>query len=139
MHTQSILVITALAFGLHTSIANAEPRQGHPHSHSPAPRPQAKKDANSDSSPQQHASDKPHAASKPAPVSDRGRGVGPDRHLVKGDRLRANQRGRQDVIDDWREHRLSAPPRGQHWMQLGADYALVAISTGIITQIVFGN
>lgn len=45
-------------------------------------------------------------------------------------------RGRPSVVDDWRGHRLSAPPRGYHWVQVGADYVLVAIATGIILQLI---
>jgi Ni/Co efflux regulator RcnB len=38
------------------------------------------------------------------------------------------------VVDDWRGHHLSAPPRGYHWVQMGGDYVLVAIATGVILQ-----
>jgi Ni/Co efflux regulator RcnB len=43
------------------------------------------------------------------------------------------------VVDDWRAHHLSAPPRGYHWVQTGADYVLVAIATGIILQLLLNN
>jgi len=36
-------------------------------------------------------------------------------------------------------HRLSAPPRGYHWVQVGADYALVAVATGVILQMLLAN
>jgi len=54
----------------------------------------------------------------------------------KGDRLPADYRGRQYVVDDWRAHRLTPPPRGHRWVQVGADYVLVAIATGIITSVI---
>ena len=44
-------------------------------------------------------------------------------------------RNRVYVGDDWRGHRLSAPPRGYHWVQTGGDYVLVVIATGIVVQI----
>lgn len=68
--------------------------------------------------------------------ADRGRGAGPDHGLYRGSRLPQQYRGRPSVVDDWCGHRLSAPPRGYHWVQVGADYVLVAIATGIILQLI---
>ena len=71
---------------------------------------------------------------------DRGhRGVGPNFEYYRGDRLPVEYRHRHYVVDDWRGHRLSAPPRGYHWVQSGGDYILVAIATGIILQILLGR
>lgn len=67
------------------------------------------------------------------------RGAGPDHNFYRGGRLPQEYRSRQYVVDDWRGHRLSAPPRGYHWVQTGGDYVLVAIPTGIIFQINFGQ
>ncbi len=64
------------------------------------------------------------------------RGVGPDQRWRRGDRLPTQYRHRQYVVNDWRSHRLSAPPRGYHWVQVGGDYALIAIATGLISQLV---
>jgi Ni/Co efflux regulator RcnB len=66
------------------------------------------------------------------------RGAGPRHDLHRGERLSGEYRSRHYVVDDWRGHRLSPPPRGYHWVQIGSDYALVAIPTGIIAQIVLG-
>jgi Ni/Co efflux regulator RcnB len=63
------------------------------------------------------------------------RGAGPSHNYYKGERLPTEYRHRQYVVDDWRSHRLSAPPRGYHWVQTGGDYVLVAIATGIILQV----
>ena len=63
------------------------------------------------------------------------RGAGPNHSYHRGDRLPAEYRNRQYVVNDWRSHRLSAPPRGYHWVQTGGDYVLVAIATGIILQL----
>ncbi len=68
-----------------------------------------------------------------------GRGVGPNYQYYRGDRLPIEYRHRHYVVDDWRGHRLSAPPRGYHWVQSGGDYILVAIATGIIMQILLGQ
>ena len=68
-----------------------------------------------------------------------GRGAGPDRNFYKGARLPQEYRSRQYVVDDWRTHQLTAPPRGHHWVQMGADYVLVAIATGIIEQVVLAQ
>jgi len=63
------------------------------------------------------------------------RGAGPSHSYHRGDQLPAEYRHRQYVVNDWRSHRLSAPPRGYHWVQTGGDYVLVAIATGIILQL----
>ena len=67
------------------------------------------------------------------------RGAGPYHEYHRGDRLPVQYRHRNYVVDDWREHRLSAPPRGYHWVQVGADYVLVAIATGVILQLLLNN
>jgi Ni/Co efflux regulator RcnB len=67
------------------------------------------------------------------------RGVGPGYAYYPGARLPPPYRTRQYVVDDWRGHRLSAPPRGYHWVQVGADYALVAVATGVILQMLLAN
>jgi len=40
---------------------------------------------------------------------------------------------------DYREHRLHRPPHGQRWVQVGADYVLIAIATGVITNIILSQ
>ena len=67
------------------------------------------------------------------------RGAGPDHAFHRGERLPAENRHRQYVVDDWRGHNLSSPPRGYHWVQTGSDYVLVAIATGIIAQLLLGR
>lgn len=63
------------------------------------------------------------------------RGAGPNHNYYRGDRLPAEYRHRQYVVNDWRGHHLSAPPRGYQWVQTGGDYALVAVNSGIILQV----
>ena len=67
------------------------------------------------------------------------RGAGPDHDFRRGGRLPYEYRSRQYVVEDWRSHRLSAPPRGYHWVQTGNDYVLVAIATGVILQLLLNN
>lgn len=68
-----------------------------------------------------------------------GRGAGPDHNFYRGGRLPVQYRDRGYWVDDWRGHRLSAPPPGYHWVQTGGDYVLVANNTGIIFQIYLGQ
>ena len=67
------------------------------------------------------------------------RGAGPRHDLYRGQRLPSNYHNRQYVVDNWRSHRLSAPPRGHHWVQVGNDYVLAAIATGVIASVFLGN
>ena len=67
------------------------------------------------------------------------RGGGPDHNFRRGDQLPDAYRSNQYVVNDWRSHHLSAPPRGCHWVQTGGDYVLVAIATGIILQLLLNN
>ncbi|HKB55562.1 MAG TPA: RcnB family protein [Ramlibacter sp.] len=67
------------------------------------------------------------------------RGAGPDHGWHRGDRLPPEYRHRNYVVDDWRGHHLNAPPRGYHWVQVGGDYVLVAVATGIIMQLLLNH
>ena len=57
----------------------------------------------------------------------------------RGGRIPMEYRSRQYVVNDWRGHHLHAPPRGQQWVQVGADYALIAIATGVIAQLILSH
>lgn len=77
---------------------------------------------------------------RPGPAAwAQGRGAGPDHNYYRGGRIPQQYRDRTYVVNDWRGHRLSAPPRGHQWVQSGADYLLIAAATGIIAQIVLGQ
>lgn len=67
------------------------------------------------------------------------RGGGPDHNWYKGSRVPPQYRSQHYVVNDWRGHHLSAPPRGYHWIQNGGDYLLVAIATGVIASMVLSN
>jgi len=61
---------------------------------------------------------------------------GPQFH--RGDRLPSQYRN-QRAMNDWQARHLHAPARGQQWVQVGADYALIAIATGVIAQLVLNR
>ena len=67
------------------------------------------------------------------------RGAGPRHDMHRGGRIAREYRGNQYVVNDWRGHHLSAPPRGSHWVQAGNDYVLVAVVSGIIAQVLLAN
>ena len=77
--------------------------------------------------------------SPPRHEVNRGPGAGPDHNYYRGQRLPQQYRGYQYVVEDWRGHRLTPPPRGYHWVQTGADYVLVAVATGIIASILLNH
>lgn len=59
--------------------------------------------------------------------------------FYRGGRIPMEYRNRQYVVNNWAPHHLSAPPRGQQWVQVGADYVLIAIATGVIAQLVLSQ
>ena len=48
-------------------------------------------------------------------------------------------RNRQYVVNNYQSYRLAPPPRGQQWVQVGSDYVLVAIATGLIANIILNH
>lgn len=59
--------------------------------------------------------------------------------FVRGHSIPRDLRTHQYVVVDYRQHRLAPPPRGQQWVQVGADYVLVAVATGIIASIILNH
>lgn len=57
----------------------------------------------------------------------------------RGGRLPPELRDRHYVVSNWRAHRLSAPPRGYQWVQVGPDYVLAAVATGIIASLILNQ
>ena len=134
---------TALALGLSAVGAQAQPRDqrhdqrnGPRHDQRNAPRhDQQHRPGHAQPRPPQarpHSGPPPHAQSHQRP----GRGAGPDHRWHRGDRLPPHYRSRHYVVNNWRVHHLSTPPRGYHWVQYGGDYLLVAIATGVIAQLI---
>ena len=61
---------------------------------------------------------------------------GPEFH--RGGYISHEYRSRAYEVD-YREHRLSRPPIGHRWVQVGADYVLIAIATGVIASIILNH
>jgi Ni/Co efflux regulator RcnB len=57
----------------------------------------------------------------------------------RGHRLPPELRHDQYVVSNWRGHHLSAPPRGYHWVQVGPDYVLAAVATGVILNLILSQ
>ena len=43
------------------------------------------------------------------------------------------------VVNNYYGHHLPSPPRGHQWIQVGGDYVMIAIATGIIAQVILGQ
>ncbi|CAN7302641.1 RcnB family protein [Rhizobium rhizogenes] len=54
---------------------------------------------------------------------------------VTGRRLSASDRHRAANVD-YRRHRLSAPPRGYHWVRIKNNFLLVGMTSGLISKVV---
>jgi Ni/Co efflux regulator RcnB len=57
----------------------------------------------------------------------------------RGGHIPNEYRNRQYRVADYHTHHLSPPPRGHQWVQVGADYVLIAIATGVIAQIILNQ
>ncbi|AEG93860.1 RcnB family protein [Ramlibacter tataouinensis] len=57
----------------------------------------------------------------------------------RGGYLPHEYRQRHHVVHDWHARRLYAPPRGHQWVQVNGDYALVAVASGLIAQLLLGR
>lgn len=90
---------------------------------------------------QEHHDDDRHeqAEHHEAPAHNEERGAGPRHDMHKGDHLAPEYRDNKYVVNDWRGHHLSEPPRGYHWVQAGGDYVLVAVASGVIANLLLNN
>lgn len=143
MHQKLSAVFAAVILGAASLSAVAQPGpQGGP-GHGPqdarqeaprqAPGPQARPGKPAPA-PAAHAA--PH---QPAHGQAQRHGAGPDHQWVKGSRMPQQYRGPHYVVNNWKQHGLKQPGRGQQWVQNGNDYLLVAVASGVIAQIVFGH
>ena len=73
---------------------------------------------------------------RPGRVADRPGFPQPQAEWRRGGRVPTEYHGRSYVVNDWRMHRLQAPPRGYQWVGVGGDYVLAASATGVIAQII---
>lgn len=54
----------------------------------------------------------------------------------RGSYLPHQYRQNHYYVNDWRSHRgLYAPPHGHQWMQVGSEFVLVALATGLIANL----
>ncbi|BBF71083.1 MULTISPECIES: RcnB family protein [Sphingomonadaceae] len=58
------------------------------------------------------------------------------RRWAKGQRFDHRYATNYRVVNNYRDYRLSAPPRGYHWVRSGNDAVLIAITSGIIGAVV---
>jgi Ni/Co efflux regulator RcnB len=56
----------------------------------------------------------------------------------QGQRLPPQYRTRAHYVD-YHRHHLRAPPRGYQWVQVDNNYALVALSSGLIASLIAGH
>lgn len=56
-----------------------------------------------------------------------------------GQRLPAQYRTDRYYVTDWRSRHLSEPPRGHRWANVDGSFVLVAVATGIISQVLLSH
>ncbi len=57
----------------------------------------------------------------------------------RGHRLSAKERRQMREVRNYKQYRLSAPPKGQRWVRVDNDFLLVGITSGIIASIIAGR
>lgn len=57
----------------------------------------------------------------------------------RGGHLPVQLRDRRYVVNDWHHHHLARPAPGYQWVQVGPDYVLAAIATGVIASLVLSR
>ena len=74
-------------------------------------------------------------SAKPGPY----RSVAASGQLKRGEQLPPRYRTHHFVVENWKAHRLTEPPPGHQWVQAGSNYALVAIATGVVQEVLVGR
>jgi len=59
------------------------------------------------------------------------------RHWSRGERLPVAYYAPRHIVNDYRVYHLHRPPRGYHWVRVGADAVLAAVATGIVLDVVY--
>lgn len=54
----------------------------------------------------------------------------------KGGHIARNDWNRGARVSDWRNHHLSAPPRGYEWRRVDNNYVLAVAATGLIASVI---
>ena len=67
---------------------------------------------------------------------DRGNHYGQTHRWVRGERLPSSYYSNRGHYVDYRRHHLRQPPRGYQWVQVDNNYALVALTSGLIASII---
>jgi len=68
---------------------------------------------------------------------DNGNHYGQKKHRwARGERLDRSYYSDRSRYVDYRRHHLRAPPRGYQWVQVDNNYALVALTSGLIASII---
>jgi Ni/Co efflux regulator RcnB len=76
-------------------------------------------------------------AHRDAVMHDRGAKEG---WYKKGGTVPVEYRDNRYVVTDWQSEHLREPPRGYHWVRSdNGDFLLVAISTGVITDLMLSH
>ena len=79
--------------------------------------------------------DQPHR--EDAVMHDRGAKEG---WYKKGGTVPRDYRDNRYVVTDWQSEHLREPPRGYHWVRSdNGDFLLVAITTGVITDMMLSH
>jgi Ni/Co efflux regulator RcnB len=60
-------------------------------------------------------------------------------HWTKGHRATAAERRHMAEVRDYRRYRLSAPPRGYHWVRADDKFLLIGITSGVISSVIIGR
>lgn len=58
------------------------------------------------------------------------------RRWAKGQRFDRRHAANYRVVNDYRDYRLSAPPRGYQWVRSGNDAVLIALASGVIGAVI---
>jgi Ni/Co efflux regulator RcnB len=58
---------------------------------------------------------------------------------ARGQRLPPGYRDHYYVVNDWNSHRLYRPQPGYQWVQVGSQFMLVAIASGVIANIILNQ
>lgn len=132
--------ITAIVVGASSLPALAQPGHAGPQGPGPHAGPQYKHPV-PPPPPRAHPGAQPHKVHPHGmpPGQAKRLGAGPNHNWVKGTRVPPQYRTPHYVVNDWRRHGLKTPPRGYQWVQYGSDYLLVAIATGVISQLILGR
>ena len=142
--TRILAAAMAATMGLGAVAVQAQPRNGPPtmHNSHDGRHDNGRHGDRHDNRPSNRPSHRPDAH-RPDMHRDHGhrdmRGAGPDHRWQRGMRVPPQYRSYTYVVNDWRGHRLSAPPRGYQWIQNGSDYLLVAIATGLISSMILNG